>query len=103
MPQFDVHRTLGSARKLAPFLVVLQTDLLELARLRVVAPLRPVRGFGPLLKTLHVPVLLTGRNYVLSTEELASVPAQILGERVGNISDRRHAIVAALDFLFTGI
>ncbi len=103
MPQFDVYRTQGAARKLAPFLVVLQTDLLEAARLRVVAPLRLRRGFGPLAKTLHVPVLLTDRDYVLSTEELASVPAQVLGERVGNIADHRLAIIAALDFLFTGL
>jgi toxin CcdB len=103
MSQFDVHRTVGPARKLAPYLVVLQTDLLETASLRVVAPLRPVKGFGPPVETLHVPLLLAGKSYVMSTEELASVPVQALGERVGSVATYRSAIFEALDFLFTGI
>jgi toxin CcdB len=38
----------------------------------------------------------------MSTAELAGVSRQILGDKVGSLKAERNAIIAALDFLFTG-
>jgi hypothetical protein len=37
------------------------------------------------------------------TPELAGVSRKALGERIGNLSEERHLIIAALDLLFTGV
>jgi toxin CcdB len=42
-------------------------------------------------------------QHALLTIDLAGVPRTSLGEPVGSAADRRHDILAALDFLFTGI
>jgi toxin CcdB len=39
----------------------------------------------------------------LLTPELAGVSRKLLGERVGNLANERHSIIAALDLLITGI
>jgi len=38
----------------------------------------------------------------MSTAELAGVPVRSIGEKVGSLTGRRHEIISALDFLFTG-
>ncbi len=103
MSQFDVHRARGDQRRYAPYLVVLQSDLVELMRTALIAPLRPLRSFGPVVKALHVSAEFGGETHILSPEEMAAVPREVLGERVGSLESRRHEIIAALDLLFTGI
>lgn len=44
-----------------------------------------------------------GKRVTMLTPELAGVSARVLGERVANLAARREAIIAALDFAFTGI
>jgi toxin CcdB len=102
MQQFDVCRTRGALRKHAPYLVVLQSDLIDLIRTAVVAPMRPLQGFGPIIKGLHVVESLDGESHVLSPEEMAAVPRSVLGECIGSLAAHRSRIIAALDLLFTG-
>jgi len=44
-----------------------------------------------------------GCNVVMSTQELAGVAGNDLGERVANLATKRDSIIAALDLLITGI
>jgi len=39
----------------------------------------------------------------MSTPEIAGVRMQDIGEKVGSLDHRRTEIIAALDYLFTGI
>jgi toxin CcdB len=102
MRQFDVFRTRGELRKHAPYLVILQSDLINDIRTALVAPLRPLHGFGPPIKTLHVVKQWEGEAHVLSPEEMAAVPREILSERAGTLAQHRGEIIAAIDLLFTG-
>jgi hypothetical protein len=34
---------------------------------------------------------------------MAAIPAQALGQRAGNLRDRRDDLIGALDLLFTGV
>jgi toxin CcdB len=100
MRQFDVFRPMGGA---GPLLLVLQADELSPFNVVVAAPLyradeweQPTRDLQPVLD-------VAGEEMVLVTNHLAAIPCNRLGTRVGSLADRRHDIIAALDFLFTGI
>ena len=41
-------------------------------------------------------------DVILSTAELASIPMEILGNKVCSLKDKREEIIGAVDFLVTG-
>jgi toxin CcdB len=104
MPQFDVHRnTDAEGRKRAPFVLVIQSDFLADLQTRVAAPLVLAGRFGTAVKRLNPTFKVADRVVVLSISELAAIDRRELGEAVGSLAASRDDIMAALDFLFTGI
>lgn len=105
MAQFDVYRNANPAtRARIPYLVDIQSDLLDPLATRVVVPLcKPEVLKGKLAERLNPVFEIEGRKMAMLTPELAGVSRKILGERIGNLSDERRSIIAALDLLFTGI
>lgn len=100
--QFDVHHTRGDAKKLAPYLVNLQNEVLgELATV-LVAPMRPAGDHGPVLKRAQVEVEFDGQPCVVAPEQMVSLPRAALGPRAGTIEPARQELLAAVDFLFIG-
>ncbi|MBK5951998.1 CcdB family protein [Rhodobium orientis] len=103
MRQFDVCRNPNPAmRARVPYLVILQSDLLDPLATVVVAPLLAEGAFRPVTK-LHPVFEVEGERFILSTGELAGVPRRAVGERISSLAGERDAIIAALDLLFTGI
>jgi toxin CcdB len=105
MAQFEVFRNNDPAsRRAVPFLLDIQSDLLEPLATRVVVPLA-AQGAEPLpsMKRLMPVFEIEGRKLVLATPQLAGVSRSLLGARVASLADRRHEIVAALDVLITGV
>lgn len=105
MAQFDVYRNPNPAtRERVPFLLDVQSDLLDPLVTRVVVPLcRPQALRGKAAERLNPAFEVEGRKMVLLTPELAGVSAKALGEKVANLAHERAAIIAALDIVFTGI
>ena len=105
MAQFDVYRNANPAtRSRVPFLLDLQTDLLDSLATRVVVPLcKPEVIGGKAAERLNPQLEVEGRRLVMLTQELAGVPRKALGELAGNLASERGQIIAALDFVFTGI
>ena len=105
MSQFDVFRNANPAtRARVPYLLDVQSDLLDPLVTRVVVPLcKPDVLKGKLAERLNPVFEVEGRKMAMLTPELAGVSRKILGERTGNLSDRRDSILAALDLLLTGI
>jgi toxin CcdB len=102
--QFDVHKNPDSSTNRAiPFLLDVQADLLENLATRVVIPLYSVSVFGSPAKHLNPKFTIKRKVVVMSTAELADVPVTVLGEKIVNLKQEREAIIAALNFLFTGI
>lgn len=101
--QFDVV-TNPDASEAAhrPFLVVLQSDLVFGLSSTVVAPLVP-RDQMIGANRMNPIVAVEGREFWLATHELFAVDRRILRKQVGSLSQQRDAIIAALDFVFTGI
>jgi toxin CcdB len=106
MPQFTAHRNRNPAtRGRFPLLLDVQAGLLEDLGTRVVIPLVPASAEAKrsALQTLTPLVSVEGRDYLLLTPQLAGIPSRELGPEVADLSSSRDAIVAALDFLITGI
>ena len=103
MAQFDVYRNPDSrARRIIPYLLAVQSDLLRDLASRMVVPLVAVQHFGPSLTRLNPVFTIQKARVVMSTAEMAAVPRRILRQVVGNLGGERDAIIAAIDFLILG-
>jgi toxin CcdB len=102
--QFTVHRNKSPRTKgTFPYLVDVQSDLLDQLQTRVVIPLTRVAGLAKKPLSHLTPTLtFNGEAYVLMTPQLAGVARTELGAPAGSLAAERHAIVAAMDFLLTG-
>jgi len=105
MTQFAAHRNPNPATRSAiPFLLNVQSDLLEDLVTRVVVPLyEPAAIEGGIIERLTPCVEINGAPYIAVTPELAGVPLKLLGAPVADLANHRQDVVAALDFLITGV
>lgn len=104
MAQLTVYRNKNARTKgIFPFLVDVQSDLLDDLQTRVVIPLtkataltkKPVDRLMPILKFENEP-------YVLMTPQLAGIGSKELGAATGSLAEHRGIILGAMDFLLTG-
>lgn len=103
MAQFDVFENPNpETRESVPFLLDVQSDLLDGLSTRVVVPLLTVSAMGKSATRLNPHFRVGRRSVVMSTAELAGVSIRALGGKVASLKDQRDEIVAALDFLFLG-
>lgn len=105
MAQFDVYRnTNPGSRDAIPYFLLLQHDVIETRALRVVAPLVPLAHAELPINRLNPIFEVEGAKVILSTLEIAGVPPSLLGhEIVASLDAHRDRIIAAVDFLVTGI
>lgn len=105
MSQFTLYKNKNPKSKAAyPFLLNVQCDLFSDLQTRVVVPLtkltslrkRPIKDLTPIIE-------VEGSKYLLLTPQLAGVAVTELGQSLGVFSSQRDEIVAALDFLITGV
>jgi toxin CcdB len=104
MAQFDVFPNPSvQSRDKIPYLVVLQSDLLDDFDNAIVAPLR-IKAQDKAIPVLRLnpTVDINGQSHFLRTQELAAIPVRSLKGCVANLSSQRDEILAALDILFTG-
>ncbi len=105
MPQFSVHKNKNpKTRSTYPYLVDVQSDLLSDLGTRVVVPLikRTASSKKP-IKNLTPVVRVEGHEYMMMVPQLAGIATSELGAPVANVVQHRGDVVAALDFLITGI
>ncbi len=102
--QFDVHRNpVPQARRAYPLVAVLQSDLADTGRDRVVAFLAPRAAVPACPGRLMPGVTVDAKDYLLLVPSLTNLPAADLHRSVGNLGASREAIIAALDYLFVGV
>lgn len=103
MRQFDVlDNPIPRARRALPFVAILQSDLADTGRDRVVAPLAP-RAAMPTLAGRLIPIVKVAKEeYALLVPSLTTLPAMHLRHVVASLADDRERILAALDYLFIG-
>lgn len=103
--QFSVHKNKNPKTRAAyPYLVNVQSDLLQDLRTRVVVPLVKQTTIGKKpIKDLTPVVQIDSQKYLMLIPQLAGIAASELGPEVATVANHRDAIVAAVDFLITGI
>ncbi len=104
MPQFMVYRNRNpQTHSSIPYLLDVQNDLLSDLDTRLVVPLSPAsevrRRVQPLMPVLEI----DEERLVMLTPLLAGVPRSELGSPVALVEQHRFEIIAAIDFLLTGI
>ncbi len=104
MRQFGVYRNRNAATRSAyPLLLNVQSDLISGTGTRVVVPLVPagrsIRTMPPLMPGMSV----GGKPHVMVTPLMAAMELADLGVLEGDLSGERAIILAALDFLVSGI
>ncbi len=104
MARFDVYRNPDKKATSTPYLLDVQSPLLQGLATRVVVPMRRLDQFAgvtpppKLLPTFSI----EGTDCMMETPKLASVPNRILQTPVASLAEHQHDIVAALNFLFQG-
>lgn len=105
MPQFMVYKNKNSATKArVPYLLDVQSNLLSELETCVVIPLYAATAIKGKPLTVLTPVIeVEGRELVAMTPQLAGISKKELGAEVADLAAHRDKIIAALDFLITGI
>jgi toxin CcdB len=102
MTQFDVYcyapRGMGFA-----FVIDVQNKILENLVSRVVIPLYKLNPSDQPMLRLNPIVQFSGDKYYLATEEMGAVSAKALNKSVASLAEHRDEIIAAIDFLTTGV
>ena len=105
MGQFFAHKNPNSAtRAQYPYLLDIQSDLLSELRTTVVIPVTPSKLAAPMsLTRLNPTIVIDGKSFTVMTQEIAGVDRNQLGAQAYDLSSYRSEIIAALDFIFSGI
>ena len=100
MAQFDVYKNPhNETKKVTPYLVVVQHDLLNSLPAVVVIPLILE---SKSISKLHPVFQVDGKSVVMATTEIVAVPKALLSEKVCSLDEQRSEIINAIDFLVTG-
>ena len=104
MARFDVYANPGNHAKTTPYLLDVQSNLLDGLDSRMVIPLRSLKHFPKVnVATQLTPIFkISGKDYLLETPKMGAVPQRVLKSPIASLVDSQAEITAALDFLFHG-
>ncbi len=104
MSQFEVFdNPVPRARRAFPLVAILQSELADTGRDRIVAPLVLRQRMPDVAGRLTPVVEISGVEHVLLVPRMTAVSSADLKARRGEIAAWRSAIVAAIDYLFLGL
>lgn len=104
MEQFDLYVNPDKDTKRAyPYFVDVQSKLVDELNSRVVIPLARTKSDNEYPKHLCPIIAYEGKEYALLTHQIASITTANLNKPAGSLLEKRDTIIAAIDFLITGI
>jgi toxin CcdB len=105
MAQFWVYKNTNRAtQQRIPYLLDIQSSLLDDLQTTVVIPLHPKALIGKAAITRLCPeVEIEGEKFVILTPQIAGVDRRVLGQKICDLSVYRSDIIAAVDFIISGI
>ncbi|ANO34956.1 CcdB family protein [Vibrio breoganii] len=105
MSQFSLYQNNDKGTATAyPYFVDVQSEMLDTLNTRLVIPLTPVEMLEKKAPVHLCPVIhIDEGDFVILTHQMASVPNKILRDPVNELSTFRNEVIAAIDFLITGI
>jgi toxin CcdB len=104
MARFSIYHNVDDPTKTTPYILDVQTDLLNGLNTRIVIPLRKSGRYQNLssAEDLMPSFVIQGKKFVLDTPRMAAVPAKYLKKEVASLRDQQHIVIAAIDRLFHG-
>jgi toxin CcdB len=104
MARFDVYANPGVHASTTPYLLDVQSNLLDGLDSRMVIPLRRLSQFASIkFPDRLTPVIhIQGEDCLLETPKMGAVPLRILKDCVASLDADQARITSALDFLFHG-
>lgn len=104
MAQYAIHKNSNlNTKKLYPYLVDVQSPLLEMLDTRIVIPVTEKEQLdGKSITNLNPHITIEGREYIIQTQQMASIHVKSLGAQIGDATSKRNEILSSIDFLITG-
>ena len=104
MARFSIYQNADDPTKTTPYIVDVQTDLLDGLNTQIVIPLQKSGRYQNLssAEDLMPSFAIQGKKFILDTPRMAAVPAKHLKKEVANLRDQQHIVIAAIDRLFHG-
>lgn len=105
MAEFKAYENPNKAtKKTYPYLLDIQSNLLDELRTTVVVPLCATSLAGKAALTRLCPTLeIEGKKFIAITQQIAGIDRKSLGKEVCDLARYRSEIIAALDFIVSGI
>lgn len=104
MSQYGVfNNPVPQARRAFPFVAILQSELANTGRDRMVAPLVPRTRMTGTVGKLTPVVKVANVEHVLLVPRMTALAATDLRTTIDQLTAYRSDIVAALDYLFLGV
>jgi len=105
MSQFSVYKNKNPrTKKTFPYLLDIQSDLLDQLRTTVVIPLGKYSIVKDQVITKLCPIVkIDGKKYAALTQQMAGIEKSLLDTNVTNISDYRSEFIDAIDLIISGI
>ncbi len=104
MAQYDVFANPSrSAADGIPYVVVIQSDLLDALATRLTMPLSELDGTAKVPTALCPVILVNGRRLHALAHFAAPLPARLLVRPVANVAEQSSALVSAIDAVLSGI
>jgi hypothetical protein len=102
--QYEVFdNPIPRARRAFPFVAILQSEIADTGRDRIVAPLVPRERMPGVIGRLTPLVRVGGADHVLLVPRMTAVAATDLRATRDQLDAYRDGIVAAIDYLFLGL
>ena len=100
MAQYDVYENADSnTRHVKPYLLDVQSDLLETLNTRVVVPLIPIADISHPVDILNPVVVVLNKKHYVSGSEIGCVPITTVGKKIARLTKQQDEIQAAIGFL----
>ena len=104
MSQYDVHdNPSSSAAAGIPYVVVIQSDLLDALNTRLTVPLAVPDGKSRAPAALCPVITVNGLSLQALVHFAAPLPVKALRQPVGNVATQAHVLIAAIDAVLSGV
>ena len=104
MRQFVAYANANKqSNKIYPYLIDVQSNLLEDLKTTVVIPMTGVPWPASTITKLCPALTINGKVYIALTQQLSAIDKSSLGKPVIDFSSHRHELIAAIDFLISGV
>jgi len=104
MSDFRVYENRSTNSESYPFLLDVQSELLESLDTRLVIPLVKSEDVGRhQIRNLNPRIRIRENEYFAMTQQMAAISKAILGEAVEQAEFSKIDVLSSIDFLITGI